>query len=257
MPLKILVNSAWESATQVIATDTSNATTNEDSTIENVTGGVPYLLWQSGATSDRRITYIDKSSRLTSTHFVLTRADRHVGHQIKLYKFASYPSSATLITSTANPLATSSLVGQSGQDLVIECAATNVEGLCAEFLAGTGGNYTKKVHQMYFANALTLNKPSYLTTSLANFPTYYKYRNKNSLINKRINIISEELTRDEVDSFEQLFRLKGQPFFIYDSDGAHIRYNLIHCMLENYQISPFQDNYYNISLNVVELRRWS
>lgn len=257
MSLKILVNSAWENATRLIATDTSNVTTSEDETIENIAGGMPYVFWQSSSTSDRRIVYIDKSSNLSSTHFILLRADRHVGHKINLRKFTSYPSTSSLVTSSNNPIATADLIGQSNQDLVLDCSASSVEALCAEFVAGTGGNYTKYIHQAYFANAFTLNYPGNIDTILAPFPSYYKYKAKSYLIDATISIAANKLTRDEVNDFENLYNLRQEPFFIYDSTGDNIRYKLIHCVLEDYQIEQFQDDFYNIALRVARLRRWS
>lgn len=257
MPLKILTNTVWNDAVQIVATDTSNVTTGEDATIENVTGGSPHVFWQSSATSDRRLVYINKSGNLNSSHFVLVRADRHVGHQINLYKFATYSSSATLVTSTANPLATGDLIGQSSQDLVLTCSAASQQALCAEFLAGTGGNYTKQVHQAYFCNAFTLNYPAEMTTQTLSFPSRQSYKGKSWLVDRAITINAHQLTRTDINTFEALYNLKSEPFFIYDSDGYQIRFKLLHCVYASHQVTASFDDFFDLTLNVYQLRRWA
>ena len=256
MALNILVNSAWEYASRVLVTDTSNVDTSESDTVENVVSGSPHVFWQSGNTADKRIAYIDKNNRLSCTHFVLTRADLHVGHQIKLYEATTYSSSISLITNTANPLAVGSLIGKTNQDLVIPCAATTVEALIAEFVAGTGGNYTKKVYQMYFANSFVVNYPRTVTRSSKPFPSYYKLLNKSYLVDANWTFSIGDLSLSEVNNFERLFNLRTEPFFIYDQDGNHIRFNLLHCMLEAYDITQLGNDVYLLSLTVNELRRW-
>lgn len=256
MPLKILTNNCFKLTSSLKITDTSNVETSEQYGSENLVFGSPHLYWKSSDTAEKRIAYIDKSGRLTSTHFVLVRADRHLGHKINLYKASNYASSISSIVSSNDPIVSADLIGKYSQDLVLEASATSQQALIAEFKSGTGGVYTKYIHQCYFSNAFTINYPSSYIYAKLSFPSYYNFKNKSYLIDGRFKLSVNGLTQSEVDQFQNLYKVRQEPFCIYDSSGDYFRYNLVHCLLETYSKVQIDDDTFILSLDLVELRRW-
>ncbi len=254
MALKILTNSVWSQSAVIKVTDTSNADTTEQTGIETLIGGLPHLYWTSSDTTEKRIVYLNKNSGISSTHFILKRADKHLGHKINLYKSSSYSSSISSVVSSSDPIVAGDLIGTNDDSLVLECASTNVEALIAEFKSGTGGTYTKYIHQCFFSTAFDLEYTnSYKTLSLP-FPSVITKSNKTYLVNKQISISVNKLTRTQINSFYALYKINQEPFFLYDSTGNFLRKKLIHCIANKFAVSQATDDHYILNLDLYELR---
>lgn len=254
MALKILTNSVWAQSALIKVTDTSNVDTTEQAGIETLIGGLPHLYWTSSDTAEKKIVYLNKNSGISSTHFVLKRADKHLGHKINLYKSSSYSSSISSVVSSSDPIATGDLIGTNDDSLVLECSSSGVEALIAEFKSGTGGVYTKYIHNCFFSTAFDLEyTSSYKTLSLP-FPSIVSKLNKTYLVNKQISINVNKLTRAQIDSFARLYKINSEPFFIYDSTGNFLRKKLIHCIMNKYNVSQLTNDHYILNLDLYELR---
>lgn len=256
MSLALLVNSAWQVAAQLKVTDTANVNTSDQTGIENVGGGQRWQYWQSGATADRRLAYINKNGGMGCSHVVLARADRHVGHQVVIHSWSTYSSASTTeYDSGANFNPT--LLGPRLQDYVWAITTASKQALSLTLQAGAGGNYTKLVNQLYFANALTLSFPTKVTIERLPFPSQYLYNRESYLVDEQWEIQAEKLSKADVATFEQLYLLQRQPLFIYDSLGTVITTGLLHCILQNFQVVQGFNDIYAVKLTCLALRQWA
>ena len=259
MPLVFLANTAWKDAAQLKVTDTADTATTDTTGLENVTGGQRWHRWTSGATADRRIAYINKSGGMSCTYAVLTRADLHVGHQVMIHSWSNYTSSATTELDTGTTWAPT-LIGERAQDYVWNLtsnAISSKQALTMTFLAGTGGNYTKTVGQIYFSNGLSLSYPGPVQISKLAFPSTYVYDRQAYIVDEEWQFVITQMSRAEVETFETQYMLQRRPIFIYDTDGTLIPTKLLHCMIKEFRIVEVFDDFYAIQLEVVKLRQWA
>lgn len=256
MSLQLLVNSVFANTAQLKVTDTSNADTTDQAGIYTITGASRQLAWTSNATADRRLVYINKAGTLSCTHVVLTRADKHLNHTLNIHSFETYSSSATLQYNSGAAFA-DTLIGPLGQDWVRAQTMTSKQGLSLSFLAGTGGNYTKVVHSLYFCTAFALNYPGPVTAKPQRLGERHQVKHNSFLIDERRIYTAENLTKAEITQFEQLYKLKENPVFLYDADGTVIPDKLAHGMIGDYVISKQFNDLLTIEFAFSTLRQWS
>jgi hypothetical protein len=256
MSIILLANTVWGSASQLLVTDTSNAATTDQAGIYTVTGTSRHLSWQSGATADRRIVYINKAGTLSCTHMVLTRADRHNTHQVIIRSYSTYSSSTTAEYTSAASFA-ETLVGAGSTDWVKAITISSKQALGIDLLAGTGGLYTKYVHSLYFCNALTFDYPE--SVQLAPLPMWTRVpiKHQSYLVNEQQTYVFNSLTRAEVLAFDQIYRLRENPVFLYDSAGTLIPDKLVHGLIVDRTIVRQFHDLYAIQVQFVTLRRWT
>lgn len=259
MSLQILTNTVFRDCAQLKVTDTAEVATTDTTGLENVTGGQRWQYWTSGTTADRRIAYINKNGGLACSHVVLTRADLHQNHQIQIHSWSNYTSSATTEYDSGASFAPT-LIGPFAQDYVWDLTAasiTNKQAMTMAFVAGTGGAYTKKVHQLYFSSALTLNYPGSITIERQKFPTMYLYDRQSYLVDSEFQILAASLTEAEVNTFNNLYMLQRRPIFIYDSAGTLITFKLLHCIIKDFKVVESFHDTYDVQLDVLSLRQWT
>lgn len=259
MPLIVLANTAQKDAAQLKVTDTADTATTDITGLENIAGGQRWQKWTSGATADRRIAYINKGGGMSCTHVVLTRADLHVGHQVVIHSWSNYTSSATTELDTGTTWAPT-LIGERSQDFVWDLTANAIaskQALTMTFQAGTGGNYTKVVGQIYFSNGLSLLYPGSVQIQKLPFPSTYVYDRQAYSVDEEWQFIATQMTRAEVETFETQYMLQRRPIFIYDAAGTLIPTKLLHCMIKEFRIIEIFDDFYAIQLTVNKLRQWA
>lgn len=255
MPLQVLTNTVWQDAASLIATDTSYVVQSESAGLEHITGGQRWQYWTQSGTANRYLSYVNKNGGLSCSHVVLTRADRHVGHQIELISHTNYSGTATAEFDSGSSWAPT-LIGRTSQDYVWELSCASKQALTLALLSGTGGVYQKSVSQLYFSDALTLTYPQPVSRSPLRFPTTYTHRREAYLVDESWAFSAVQLTRAEAETFQSLYRLQSSPCFIYDEDGTIIPFKLLHGIMTNFQIVAYFDDMYAVTFTMLALREW-
>lgn len=257
MSLLLLANTVYANTAQLVVTDTSDVATTDQSGIYTVTGASRQIAWTSNATSDRRISYVNKAGNLSATHAVLTRADKHNGHTIQIHSFETYASSSTLQYNSGSSFS-ETLIGPLGQDYVRSLGSlSSKQGFSISFLAGTGGNYTKVLHSVYFCSAFTFSYPSLVQIQPLPRNSRYTVKHESFLVDQSIMLYAERLTMAEATQLEQLYKIKENPLFLYDADETLIRDGLAHCIVSEYRIRRLVDDFCTVEMNLLRLKSWS
>lgn len=256
MSILLLANTAYANTAQLVVTDTSDVATTDQAGIYTITGASRQLAWTSNATSDRRIAYVNKAGTLSCTHVVLTRADKHVNHTIQIHSFETYSSSSTLQYNSGSAFA-DTLIGPLAQDWVKPLTMSSKQGLSMSFLAGTGGNYTKVIHSLYFCSALTLSYPGPIQIVPQPFPSRYRVKHNSFPIDEVRRYTADALSRADVLTLERTYKIKENPVFLYDADGTLIREKLAHGIIQDYRISRIAEDHYVAEIDFARLRNWS
>lgn len=257
MAIKIIVNDVWKLAAQLAVTDSSNNLTTDVDGLYAVTGGPRHLYWKQSGTAERRIYYANTAGNIACDTLVMTRADLHVGHQIQILSSTAFLST----TSTEYDSGTNfnpTLVGKRSQDWVKEgLSISGKEAVAVRFMDGTAGAYQKEVHQLYFGTALTLSALRRVTTR----PTEKDFRfltkeNQSYRVSESGTLEFEAVDSDTLTSLQALWRLREEPFFIYDDDGYWLDGKLWHCVLREPAISKAFDDFHNLQLDVLRLQTY-
>jgi len=256
MSLLLLANTVYANTAQLLASDTSNVATSDQAGLYTITGTQRQLAWTSGATADRRLAYINKLGNLSCTHVVLSRADKHLNHTIQIHSFETYTGSSTLQYNSGSAFA-ETLIGPLGQDWVKALTMSNKEALAMSFIAGTGGNYTKVVHSLYFCNAITFSYPGSVIKQPLPFGARHLVKHQGYLYDEQQIYRASDLTRAELTAFEQVYRLRENPVFLYDSVGGLIPDKLAHGMISNYVVNKRFHDVYDLEIAFLALRHWS
>lgn len=258
MGIKILANTVWRDAARVVATDTSDVELSNQTALESITGGSRHLSYSGAGTSGVRLVYLNKSAGLDADHAVVIRADRHVGHSLAVRSWDTYRTLGNVLSSSSNFNPT--LVGPTGQDFVLPFTlATNKQAFELELDSGSGGSYTKLVHQVFFSKAVEFlhqeGKPSFRKLR---FPTRYEEptTHKVYLADELVQITAGNVPNDTVRDFERLPWLKQEPLVIYDSTGKDIPYFALHGIIADYSAVQEFDDKYRVTMQILRLRHW-
>lgn len=252
MPLKILTNSAAAGMARVTITDTSNASAGDEAGIESILGGPRWVSHSSGSTGDRRYVYINKTTGLSCDYVVMPNMDRHNGHGVTLRHYSTYTASTITDFTTTNFAET--LYGPTEKDWYRAFSASSKAALAVDLVAGTGGNYTKTVNQIFFSTAHTLNYPGPITRRPLRTPSPHLYRRRMFQVQEEISFSAENLSRAQVAAFLALPKLKEEPCFLLDEDGTRIAERLLHVIVTDYKIEPFGDDKHFLYVNAFVLR---
>lgn len=231
--IQMLFNTVWDTAIDLVRTPT---------TTENVltlTNGPRHLYFLDGQDSPMEFAYVNGDGNLRADHFVLTRADRFLGHEIELHYYDTYTASKTAIYDVGDFAET--LAGPNGQDWVYNLGQlyTGKEAFSVTFKDGSAGAHDVKVHQAYFSEAISID---YIETGLVIKPEWFE-----QIVNGNLWHFDESLKFTAVlvdqDSISRLETLDyyGKPFFLYDESGVHLPDGLWHVMaLDMPEIKAFQ-----------------
>ena len=252
MPIKILTNSAAAGMARVLITNSSDASAGDEAGIEAIIGGPRWLSHTSGATSDRRYVYVNKTAGLSCDYIVMPNMDRHNGHGVTLRHWSTYTSSTTTDFTTSNFAET--LYGPTSRDWYRAFSASSKAALGVDLVAGTGGNDTKTVNQIFFSSSYTLSSPGAITRSPLFVPSYHFYRRRMFQTQEAIAFTAENLSRAQVAAFLALPKLREEPCFLLDEDGTRIAERLLHVIITDYKIDPFFDDKHVLSLSAQVLR---
>lgn len=251
MSFFILTNTARERAALLQATDSSDVATDATG-IKNVSGGPRHLSWTQSGTGERRIAYINKTNKFTVDTFIMTRADRHVGHEFKLRSWSAYPGTSTDHVNSSNWAPT--LVGVGSNDFVqTGLTITAAEAVGIVLAAGTAGAYTKTVSQLFFGTAFNLPEPRSVSVQMQ-WQTVTLGR-KSYLLRERRSFTLENISRAEVETLQAL--PNDEPLFFYDSTGIVFADKLYHCLLTDVAIQPAQNDNHNVSIEISQLRHYA
>lgn len=253
MALKLISNTAWRDCAQLSITDTSHAeTTSEKARAINVTGGPRSLSWTQSGTGDRIISYINKAGTLAADTLVVTRANNFNGHEVRVRSYSTYSSTPSDILNTAS--FAQSLVGPDGTDWVYEFSAVASKQALSLYLgAGSGGAYTKTVGAVYFSTALSLDYPSSMTIGPLDSRTVHVVHGNAYRVHRTISLQFSMLTQAQVQTIEQFYKMTREPIFIYDSTGNWIFRNLAYVAIVDVKRLQRLNDFYPISLELVEL----
>ena len=255
MAIEILPNSAWGNAARVLATNTSDVALADQVGIENVTGGPRYLSYAGAGTGNLRVVYVNKSGGIQYDRVVIAKASNHLGHFVRLRDWLTYPST-TAPAFTDDPF-NEPLVGPRGEDFVYSAGlSASLQAVGLELDSGAGGSYSKVVHQVFFSTAFTLSDVRGVTrTRLPKF-SRYAIKRKSYQVREEVQIVAIGLTRAQAQAFQQLYRLREEPLYIYDSQGIQIREKLLYGLVQSYQVGvPFHD-LHTLTINFVVLEYW-
>lgn len=254
MSLQFLVNSAWQNAVQLGAFNNAG-TEMAQTNLENVTGGQRWQFWESATTDDLQVRYINRAATLSCSHVVITRADRIAGHQLYLGYWGAYTGSSTNPYDSGTNFA-GPYVGRTGRDFIYAMTQTGKQAFGAHFLGGVGGAYTKRISQIYFSNAFTFSYPGPAQKRPLPFPSRYIVGRQAYLVDDEWTLIFDGVSRADVLTFESLYNLRTEPLFIYDSAGTLIDFNLLHCIIQDVQITAIQDDSHVVEVTALSLRTW-
>lgn len=252
--MKIIANTVWENAVQVTPTDSTPAVTTDKAGVLCVTGGPRHLSWTQSGTAERSIWYANTAGNLSCDSVVITRAEKHVGHQIQIL------SSDDFLTTTATEYDSGSdfdptLVGKNSRDWVkTDLDISDAEGIAVRLMDGDAGSYTRTLHQVYFGTALDLEDLKQVQTAPLRRKTRHNTEEGQTyVVTERATLRFEGVTSTNIDTFETLYRLREEPVFLYDEDGYWLDDNLWHCVIESNPIEKTFDDHHSLELRVLRL----
>lgn len=254
MALKVLVNTAWQQAAALFVTDLADAATSDSAQLANVVGGPLHLAWAQTGTSDRRIVYVNKSGGITVDYLVMVNAAPYLGHGVDVRSWATYTGASTAISSSATFAGT--LIGEKTKDYVLSLGAqSNKQAVGVDLYAGTGGNYAKTVNKIFFGQAFSLTYPNEIVQQAAWGVTTIKRQAYH--FSEALSIKLEPLTKAEWSSLQGLYRIKEEPFFLYDPEATRLLDGLWYCVTQSLNAEPLGNDYYRVNWTVLRLRYWA
>ena len=218
MGFDLLTNTAFQQCSRLIITDSSNVDLEAEDAL-SVSGGHMHLEYTQSGTAEERIIYDEGATGLSYDTVVAARADRYNTHGVDVREYTTYPGASSDEFTTTTFAET--LVGYNSDIWVYERStqATSLDAIGLILDNGTGGAYTKTVNKVVFANKLSFpNVQSFIRTPLRRDTIIERdgqpYQCDNQLI-----IQFKQVSDADLESFDKLFRVKEEPFFIYDSGG--------------------------------------
>ena len=251
MALKLIVNSVWQNCPQVKVTDLSDAATADTDNPANFVGGPRHIRYAQSGTGDRRFVYVNKAGGLTCDTLVIADASSFVGHGVQVHSWATY-TGATTVAFSASAFA-ETLYGPNGSDWVASLGTiSSKQAFGVDIFAGTGGAFSKVVNKIFFGTAYTFNYNYDLQIS----PNWSRVllRRQSYLTEYQATLSVEGLSKTELDSFQALYNLLEEPFFLWDSDGTRLSQRLWYVITLELRISPRFDDLYDVSFVLYRLR---
>lgn len=254
MALQVLVNTAWQQAAALFVTDLADVATTDSSGAVNVVGGPLHLNWTQTGTSDRRIVYVNKSGGISVNYLVMVNAAAYNGHGVDVKSWSTYTGAATTISSTANFAGT--LIGEKTKDYVLSLGTqASKQAVGVDLYGGTGGNYTKTVNKIFFAQAFALTYPNEIAQSSAYGVTTIKRQAYH--YSEALSIKLEPMTKAEWQSLQGLYRIKEEPFFLYDPEATRLLDGLWYVVTQSLNAEPLGNDYYRVNWTMLRLRYWA
>lgn len=254
MALKVLVNTAWQQAAALFVTDLADAATTDSAQLSNVVGGPLHLAWTQSSNTDRRIVYVNKSGGITVDYLVMVNAAAYNGHGVDVRSWATYTGASTAISTSSNFAGT--LIGEKTKDYVLSLGAqSNKQAVGVDIYAGSGGNYTKTVNKIFFASAFTLNYPVDLAQVSAWGSTVIKRQAYH--YSEALTLQIEPMTKAEWQSLQGLYRIKEEPFFLYDPEATRLMDGLWYVVTQSLTAEPLYNDHYRVTWNLLRLRYWA
>lgn len=251
MSIELIANDVARDCARVIATNGVDAEFADQSGIENITGGPRHLYFTGGGTNTLRCVYNDAAGGLAANRCVIVRADRHETHAVGVYAWPNYGASPTVLDSTSDFNET--LVGPLETDWVVEFDATTAEAFGVEFDSGTGGSYSKVVQQIYFGTAFEFSYVEQVVRNVLPKHSRHVVRRQSYQVREEFNFVATNLTRSDVNSLQQMYRLKDEPLFLYDSQGIQIVDKLLHGFVTEVSVRTEYDNLHTVSISFAVL----
>lgn len=255
MTFQLLVNSINDQAAVARVTDSSDVeVAAEQPNISVITGGPRHLQLAQSGTAARRYVYINKTTAMSFDSLVMVRADRHVGHSVAFRWWSNYTSTSTDISTSSNWAPT--LVGPLSQDYIVTGLSVSTAQAAGVVLdSGSGGAYTKKLAQLFFANSFSFPQPPAVRRSVVFGPIVIG--RQHYLIDERITFSWPLLTRAQVNTLQQLPRLLSEPCFIYDSSGRFIPEKLLHIMITKLSVVAEYNDLHRVEMECFLLRQYA
>lgn len=256
MTLRLCTNNAFEDCSNILVSDTSHSLTTDTDGIWSVASGPRHLCWTQSGTAGRILAYVNKSGNLAWDTFIMTRADRHSGHEFRLRSYATYSSSSTDHISSSNWAPT--LVGARSQDFVTTAySGSSLQALGIYLSDGTGGAYAKSVYPFYFCSSFSFPQTRDIAVTFQNLwldgiVNRHLYR-----FEERVTLVVNKLTRANVQSLQALPKLLTEPCFLYDDSGYLLSDYLWHGLITRLNISQPQDDFHTVTLEFSRLRSYS
>lgn len=256
MTLRLCVNNAFNDCSALLVTDTSHAATTDADGVFSVVGSPRHLSWTQSGTGGRIVAYVNKAANLAFDTFIMTRADRHVGHEFRLRSYATYTSSSTDHISSSNWAPT--LVGVRSQDFITTAYSQTGRAALGIYLSdGTGGAYSKSVAPFYFCSSFVF--PSAQSVGVQMRPYFQGLTNGRNwyLFEEVLTLNIDGLTRAQVDTLQMMPRLMSEPSFLYDDSGYLLADYLWHGLVTSLTVAQAQNDFHSISLEFARLRSYA
>lgn len=254
--IQLLVNSVWGDAAQLRVTDSSDVETSDGAGVQNITSGPRHLEWTQDGTAERRLVYVEKGGTLTYDTVVVTRADRYETHGVQIADYATYTGSATTRFTSTNFAET--LIGEDSLDYVLEIGSTisSKQAVSLTLSSGTGGAYSKTVNKFYACSSLELNNVKSAAVRPEKRATSVIIDRRAYQVSKGVRLQFEMVTDSQLNSLDTLYRLREEPFFIYDSSGLWLQEKLLHVVLSGAPVVKSFNDLHEVELNLKTLRRY-
>lgn len=257
MALKLITNSVEQNTAQMAVTNSSNAEVASDN-VYNVGGGQRYVGYASATTGVRTLNYVNTAGTLSADTVVVTNASRIDGHYVAAKSYSAYPGTSSVV---ASETLSGTFVGQKETDWVKAFSSAQSGKQAFGLQLGQaptddGGGFVAACGKVYFGSAFTLNYPQTAQMTPLPLDSRLLIHRQSYLVNESWVFTADRLTRADVQTFKRLHKTKHEPIFLWDENGTHVGYKLLHGILVSYKDRADFHDTYSLQLTIASLKTW-
>lgn len=258
--VEILFNTAWQEYHGVGLYNNSLVLT-DNTEVLNATSGPRYLRF-SRAVSDEYLIYTHSGASVDIDRCVITRADRFSGETVRFQFWTSYSSTSVFddVSLTDNDL-----IGRLSKDYVYVTDASDlslsedgdpVTGCEAVGIQFTGAS--AYMNQVYFCSSIQFNQVVPGSFIVSPVPRLSRVRGGKIFyeITHQVTIGFHQVAGSVLDTLEENYFIRQEPFFLYNSDANILKKKLLHCILIAAPESYEYDDGYQVSLQMGILKEF-
>ena len=258
--VELLFNTAWQEYHGVGIYNGSLVLQNNTDVL-NAVSGPRYLRFDRGLL-DEFLIYTHSGASVDIDRCVVVRADRFAATTLRFQFWTSY-SSTSVFDDVA--LTTNDLIGRLNKDYVYVTDATALS-LSEDGDAVTGcqavgmqfSGATAKMNQVYFSKAIKFDQVVERSIALSPVPRLTRIKaNKIAYeITHNLNIGFHQVPGSVLETIEENYFIRQEPFFLYNDGGEIFKKKLLHCVQiaapESYQY----DDGYQVGLQLGILKEY-
>ena len=251
MAIKFLSNTAWRDADSVHYPGLTSTSGHP----ENLTYGPRYLTWKWTWNSSLESFYYKTDDNTDSIQFdmlAIAGAKNLVG---ETFRFQSEDAGGAT-NHDVFTLSSGDLVGADGEDYVFDIGSvtSGKRKVGLQYASGSPTLTLVKLYSVYIGQSVSLEYPQGISIE----PFW------NSVLIGRTNYKTSEhavmrfagVTRAELDSIQQMYRLHTDPIFVYDSTGNWFSDKLWHCLVGPLRSEATSDDLFNVTFDLYRIRNY-